>query len=273
MGGKIEIHRNANDRGKNSSMSITITDVIGKTIEGNVANDCTEVFDVEDGKYNVFVKLGIKSPVKLVTVCSNTVILDAGVTPDAELKEDTVFLRVRVDQNQKYLQGENRNAGKDFNLEDDDSILQFKSPINLVGGPYSIVYKNVEERIVIVAMEFDGQPCLGIHLFKDETGWPSSRGIPVWCAVLQDDLSKLLQYFEFEPGISESLYGFLNGKVKGQDLDWQLYLHLKKKDEQRIKQLLDSLMGELDEGASEQADSVDERIKDIEHNAKNRNEF
>jgi hypothetical protein len=165
------------------------------------------------------------------------------------------------------LRGEkNMNAGKDFNLENDDLILQLKSPVGRVDGPYSIVYKSVDERLVVVAMEFDGQPCLGVHLFKDKIGWPASRGIPTWCVVLPDNAYELLKYFEFEPDISESLHGFLSKKIKGLGLNRRLYLHLTVKEKQKIKKLLDDFLGDITEDTFQNAEDAGERINEIEHN-------
>jgi hypothetical protein len=272
MAGRIEIHRKANDCGKNGLTSITITDVNGKTIQGTVANNAAQVFEVEDGDYCVFVDHGVKSPIQCVTVCSNTVILDACVIPKpGKINIDKVDLQVRANQDPDPIQGKSMNAGKDFNLEGDDLILRSDPSANRIGGPYSIVYKNVEERAVIVAMEFDGRPRLGFHFFQDEIEWPSSGQIPLWCVISQDDSSKLLQYFEFEPGISESLYGFLNGKFNGKDLNRRLYLLLKIKDTQKIQHLLDRLRGDITEDTPKQADIADECIEDIERNAKKRN--
>jgi small ligand-binding sensory domain FIST len=83
MAGKIAIHRNANDCGKDSLMSITITGTTGETIKGEVANGCTEVFDVEGSEYNVFVELGVRSPTQTITVRSTTITLHASVIPKA----------------------------------------------------------------------------------------------------------------------------------------------------------------------------------------------
>jgi hypothetical protein len=93
MSGKIELHRNATDCGKNCPMIITINGTTGEPITGEVANGCTEVFDVEDGKYQVFVELdkhsvyvkpGVRSPAQTITVRSTpstTKTLYASVIP------------------------------------------------------------------------------------------------------------------------------------------------------------------------------------------------
>jgi hypothetical protein len=83
MAGTIEVERIANDCGKNSEMSITVTDITGNTIQKSVGNGSTISIPVEDGEYTVVVKLGVKSNVVKVTVASNTIKLQATVIPQS----------------------------------------------------------------------------------------------------------------------------------------------------------------------------------------------
>lgn len=54
-------------------------------------------------------------------------------------------------------------AGETFDLTSDSNILNLKSPRASVGGPYTVVFKNLEERWAIVAMDWDEEPRLAIR--------------------------------------------------------------------------------------------------------------
>ncbi len=54
-------------------------------------------------------------------------------------------------------------AGQSFILNDDNAILKLNSPKNSIDGPYKVVYKDVDERWVIVALSWDSHPSLAIR--------------------------------------------------------------------------------------------------------------
>ena len=80
-------------------------------------------------------------------------------------------------------------TGQNFSLDNDEQILQIRSPRESVGGPFVVVYKNTVERWVIVAMDWDGEPRLGIRWFWDGSGNPFSSGHATWL-VIPPSLSK-----------------------------------------------------------------------------------
>ncbi|GAB6392219.1 MAG: hypothetical protein MdMp014T_1592 [Treponematales bacterium] len=71
------------------------------------------------------------------------------------------------------------STGKDLGFMSDEAILGIKSPRSRIGGPYCVVYKDVEERFAIVALDWDGKPRLGIRWFWGSLGVPASSGYPV----------------------------------------------------------------------------------------------
>ncbi len=87
-----------------------------------------------------------------------------------------------------------QNGGEDFDLLQDDLILQINSPQNSV-NTHKVVYKNIEERWVIVALRWDGLPRLGIRWFWGTNGMPNSRSYPTW--------------FLIPPGLNESILNAL----------------------------------------------------------------
>ncbi len=80
-------------------------------------------------------------------------------------------------------------GGENFPLEDDSKILEINSPRRNVGGPYIVVFKSLEERWAIVAMDWDGEPRLGIRWFWGNGGNPFSSANPIWL-VIPPSLSK-----------------------------------------------------------------------------------
>lgn len=109
-------------------------------------------------------------------------------------------------------------GGIKFDLTNDANILALKSPKKSVGGPYKVIYKNIEERWAIVAMEWDGNPCLGMRWFWGGGGNPFSNANPIWL-VIPDSLSNsilngLPLNFKFYSKVND----FLAGKIPGYDI-------------------------------------------------------
>lgn len=108
-------------------------------------------------------------------------------------------------------------AGVTFNINDDSKILGINSPKNLVGGPYSVVYKDVEERWAIVALDWDSRPCLGIRWFWGGSGNPFSRQ-PTWLILPSNLINSTLNGLPLDYSFRARLDQYLSGKIKGSDL-------------------------------------------------------
>ena len=108
-------------------------------------------------------------------------------------------------------------GGETFPLDDDREILGINSPRDRVGGPYVVVFKNVEDRWAIVAMDWEGEPRLGIRWFWGNGGNPSVRGYPTWF-VIPPTLSKILVGSPLAHEYSGRLEEYLDGKISGPDL-------------------------------------------------------
>jgi hypothetical protein len=68
-------------------------------------------------------------------------------------------------------------GGETFPLDDDSKILELNSPQSRVRGPYVVVFKELEERWAIVAMDWEGKPRLGIRWFWGNNGNPQGNRI------------------------------------------------------------------------------------------------
>ena len=106
-------------------------------------------------------------------------------------------------------------SGEGFDLNDNENILNINTPKNKLGGPYSVVYKNTENRWVIVALDWDGEPRLGIRWFWGNSGSPTSRGYPSWF-IVPDELTKMiLAGLPLNHKYSTRIDQFLNGDISG----------------------------------------------------------
>jgi hypothetical protein len=74
-------------------------------------------------------------------------------------------------------------AGEDFDLTQDENILAINSPKELVGGPYKVVYKDIDDRWAIVALKWEGKPRLGIRWFWSVMGNPVSNMHSTWLII------------------------------------------------------------------------------------------
>ena len=98
-------------------------------------------------------------------------------------------------------------------------ILKIDSPKASLSGPYAVVFKNLEERWVIVAFDWetDGEnkPYLGIRWFWDSAGNPVGHGHGTWFVIPSSLNKNILSGLEIDPAFRARLEDFLCGKIKG----------------------------------------------------------
>lgn len=109
-------------------------------------------------------------------------------------------------------------AGQSFDLTKDSNILAINSPKTSVGGPYKVVYKNIDERWAIVVMDWDGQPCLGIRWFLGNGGNPFSSSHPIWLVVPNSLSNSILNGLPLDFKFYSKIVDFLAGKIKGNQI-------------------------------------------------------
>jgi hypothetical protein len=111
-----------------------------------------------------------------------------------------------------------KNTGENFDIADDSKILKIDSPRSRVSGPYVVVFKNLDERWAIVALEWDEDPRLGIRWFWGNGGNPFSSGNGTWL-VIPPSLSKnILSGLPIDHATSGRLDDFLCGNITGEQL-------------------------------------------------------
>jgi len=110
------------------------------------------------------------------------------------------------------------NTGVNLDLSDDGEILKIDSPRANLSGPYTVVYKDVDERWAIVTLDWDEEPRLGIRWFYGNSGTPSSRGFGTWL-VIPPSLSKnVLSGLPINHAFSRGVEDFLCSKLTGPQL-------------------------------------------------------
>ena len=109
-------------------------------------------------------------------------------------------------------------AGEAFPLEDDTRILQLASPKESVGGPYAVVYKNMPERWAIVALDWDGEPRLGLRWFWGSGGNPLSSAHPTWLIVPPSLSRGVLASLPVSHTFYRRIDDFLAGTIAGDAL-------------------------------------------------------
>ena len=101
-----------------------------------------------------------------------------------------------------------KNGGEDFDLLQDDLILKINSPRNSV-NTHKVVYKNIEERWVIVALRWDGLPRLGIRWFWDTNGMPNSHGYSTWFLIPPSLNENILNALPLDISLKKEIIIFL----------------------------------------------------------------
>lgn len=113
-------------------------------------------------------------------------------------------------------------TGQNFDLSNDKNILSLNSPKIFVGGPYKIVYKNLTERWAVVALDWDGEPRLGIRWFWGNGGNPFSSGNPTWFVIPSSLSNSVLNGLPLDFQFYSKIVDFLAGKISGNKLNFDV---------------------------------------------------
>jgi|GEM_PF-1653200 len=116
-----------------------------------------------------------------------------------------------------------KNAGENFDLDDDNRILEINAPREKIQGrTHVVVHKNKKERWVIIALEYEGDgPCLGMRWFWNKSGLPNSRQYATWRILPKSMSEAILQggaALKLSPAKIGLLENFIAGKITGTDL-------------------------------------------------------
>ncbi len=112
-----------------------------------------------------------------------------------------------------------QNLGQNFPIENDADILAINSPVNMVGGPYVVVSKSVEERWAIVALDWEEVPCLGIRQFWGAAGSPFGREFhAIWFILPHRTNFPLLGGLGIDRAFQTLVQRFLLGQITGREL-------------------------------------------------------
>ena len=110
-------------------------------------------------------------------------------------------------------------SGINFAIEKNEEILSLNSPKTYIGGPYVVVYKSIENRWAIVALDWDKKPRLGIRWFWDNGGSPFSSGHPTWFIIPEALNKSTLDGLTIESySLRVSIERFLAEEITGKEL-------------------------------------------------------
>ncbi|HNS29228.1 MAG TPA: hypothetical protein PKL52_01730 [Tenuifilaceae bacterium] len=108
--------------------------------------------------------------------------------------------------------------GENFNLKNDEEILKINSPQSSLEGPYVVVYKSIAQRWVIVTMNWDDAPTLGIRWFWGKNGNPISRSYATWLVIPSMLHNAVLNGLPLEFAFRDKVNRFLVGEIDGATL-------------------------------------------------------
>ena len=109
-------------------------------------------------------------------------------------------------------------CGINCKIENDEEILKINSPKDRCGGPYVVVYKSVEKRWAIVALDWDNEPMLAMRWFYSTKGNPVSNFQPIWFIIPDMLYQAILNGLPLEYRFRDAINRFLAGEINGEDL-------------------------------------------------------
>ena len=91
-------------------------------------------------------------------------------------------------------------------------LLEVKSPIDKIDGPYKVIVIYLNEYWGIAALKFDGKPCFGIRWFDTSLGTPNSHGKKAWFILPDIVANGIIDTFSFNASVKVKLRKFLAGE-------------------------------------------------------------
>lgn len=110
------------------------------------------------------------------------------------------------------------NGGNDCDFTNDEEILEINSPQHAVGGPFRVVYKDIDSRWAIVALDWNEEPRLGIRWFWENSGTPVSSGHPIWFILPPALYTAILDGLPLDIGFRKQIEQYLCGEINGDDV-------------------------------------------------------
>lgn len=101
-----------------------------------------------------------------------------------------------------------------------NELLEVKSPIEKVEGPYKVIVIYPNDYWGIAALKFDGKQCFGIRWFDTSLGTPNSFGKKTWFILPDVVANGIIDTFSFNAQTKLKLRKFLanEDEIDGSDL-------------------------------------------------------
>jgi hypothetical protein len=81
-----------------------------------------------------------------------------------------------------------------------------------------VVFKSIDERYAIVALDWDNSPTLGIRWFWSTNGNPTSRGEATWFILPEGLYNAILNGLPLHMSFRDKINRFLTGEISGKQL-------------------------------------------------------
>lgn len=101
-----------------------------------------------------------------------------------------------------------------------NELLEVKSPIEKVEGPYKVIVIYPNDYWGIAALKFDGKQCFGIRWFDTSLGTPNSFAKKTWFILPDVVANGIIDTFSFNAQTKLKLRKFLanEDEIDGSDL-------------------------------------------------------
>lgn len=96
-----------------------------------------------------------------------------------------------------------------------NSSLKVKSPKKRITGPYKVIAVSPKECWIIVALDYDNNPCFGLRWFNTKRGYPNSFGYKTWIILPKKISTSIIKHFKFDTETKVKLQKFIDGDISG----------------------------------------------------------
>lgn len=110
-----------------------------------------------------------------------------------------------------------KKAGIHFNINSNADILAIDSPRNRVSGPWCVLARG-GKRWIMVALDWDHQPSVGIRWFHGNSGTPISSSYATWFIIPEELQKSILETIKLSSDNFSMVQDYLSGRISGQQL-------------------------------------------------------
>ena len=110
-----------------------------------------------------------------------------------------------------------KKAGLHFNINSDVDILNINSPRQRVKGPWCVIARG-NKRWVMVALDWDKKPSIGIRWFYGNSGTPISSSYATWLIIPEELQTTIVIGVNLPIHRQEAVQRYLRSEITGEEL-------------------------------------------------------